>query len=123
MKVQIRIAAPNSVVLVMDPSIGEIPETMGGASIAATLSCIAVGTLSALDGETLISLSDELRDAPEEEPAFDGTVETPERRVSVCSVMNRSLLECEVTTDTTRVRIWTNHASEPDVVRIVVQPG
>jgi hypothetical protein len=46
------------VIFIMDQSVGEVPKAMNKALVAATPSCIAVGTLSEHDGETLISLSD-----------------------------------------------------------------
>jgi hypothetical protein len=122
MKESTRIAPPNSLILVMDRSVGDIPQTMGGKSIASTPTCVAIGTLSASDGQTLISLSDELLNIPTEEASFDAILDTPKKRVAVCSVQNKTLLQCEVLSLNTRVRVWTNHPSEPDTVQIVVQP-
>jgi hypothetical protein len=122
MKYNLRVAPPNSLVLVMDLA-GEmdIPRVVRGRSnVAGTRSCIAIGTRSSQDGETLISLTDE--EIPVGEPAFDGTLDTPKRNVSVCSILLEPLIGCEVASEKTRVRVWTNHLAEPDEVRIVVQP-
>src|SRR4051794_35842343 len=43
MRLSAEVAAPNSVVLVMDPIVGEIPHSMSGGLVAATPSCMAVG--------------------------------------------------------------------------------
>jgi hypothetical protein len=121
MKATARVAPANSLLLVMDRAGScDIPRVMRGkANVVGTKSCVAIGTLSAQDGETSIVLSDE--DLPVGEPAFDGTLDTPKMRVSVCSVLLEPIIECKVVTARTRVRIWTNHPSEPDTVRIFVQ--
>ncbi|HEY2514125.1 MAG TPA: hypothetical protein VGI39_24830 [Polyangiaceae bacterium] len=123
MKTNLRITAPNSLVLVMDlGGAMDIPRVVRGrANVAGTRSCIAIGTRSAQDGETSLSVSDEGATS-DEEPTFDGTIDTPKKKVSICSVLLEPLVECEVASGKARVRIWTNHPAEPDDVRIVVQP-
>lgn len=116
-------AAPrNSVILVMDRSVGVIPETMSGELVSATPTCVAVGTLSEHDGETSISLSDEVPSDLGATPKFDGVLRTPSRTLSVCSVLEEVFLETRVPSDETRVQIWANDPSEPDAVAIVVLP-
>jgi hypothetical protein len=114
-------AAPrNSLILVMDRSVGVIPETLAGGLVSATPTCVAVGTLSEHDGETTISLSDE---GPQSgfgaNPKFDGVMKTPSKTLSVCSVPDEVLLEMPVSSDETRVQIWANDPLEPDAIAIV----
>ena len=121
MKKHIRIAPRNSLILVMDQSVGEIPGSMNKALVAATPSCIAVGTLSEHDGDTLISLSDE----PTTLEAglslvFDGTLQTPTRKLSLCSVLDETLITSDVPGETTRVQVWANDDSEPDLIHVLV---
>lgn len=114
-------APRNSLVLVMDRTVADIPASMSHGLVAATESCVAIGTLSELDGETSISLSDEEADAGSgEAPVFDGVLNTPSGKLSVCSVLDEVLLECDVSSCRSRVRVWANHSSEPDEIRIVV---
>ena len=116
----VRIAPPNSLLLVVDdPGKIDVPRIVRGrTNVAGTRSCIAIGTRSAQDGETLVSLASE--DAPDEAPAFDGVLDTPRKTLSVCSVLLSPIIECKVASERTRGRVWTNHPSEPDTVRIVV---
>jgi hypothetical protein len=115
------IAPPNSVILVMDQTVGEVPDSMNKGIVSATRSCIAIGTLSEVDGETFISLSDETpAQLPKAAPVFDGTLFTPTKKLSVCSVLGDSLLVLDVPSSSTRVRIWVNHPVEPSAVWIVV---
>jgi hypothetical protein len=117
------VAPSNSLVLVMDRAVGVIPETLGGGLIAATASCVAVGTLEENDGETSISISDEgVPSGVANEPVFDGVIETPSKILSVCSVLEEVFLEVPVHAERTRVQVWANDSAEPDVVAIVILP-
>jgi hypothetical protein len=117
---EVRIAPKNSVILVMDQSVGEVPRAMNKALVAATTSCVAVGTLSEHDGETLISLSDE---TPPHRAGmsrvFDGVVTTPARKLSVCSILDETLVTLDVPGVKTRVQVWANDEREPDQLYIV----
>ena len=119
----IRIAPSNSLILVMDHTVGEIPGTMAGGLVAATPTCIAIGTLSEPDGVTSISLSDEgTPSGLGANPKFVGVLKTPSKTLSICSVLNEVLLETHVQSDETRVQVWANHETEPDCIAIVVLP-
>lgn len=121
MRRELKIAPKNSLVLIMDRTVGVVPDTLGGKLFAATSSCLALGTRSEHDGETSITLSDEgappgLGDAP----ALDGMFGTPSRVLSICSILDDVYLEMDVPTETTRVQVWANHPTEPDVIAVVV---
>lgn len=119
MKQGVDVAPNNSVILIMDRSVGEVPDAMRGKLVAATSSCIAIGTLSEHDGETSIFLSDEGRPSGMDNPVFEGTLYTPSRVISVCSTLGVILLEMPVISDRIRVQIWANDAIEPDTIEIV----
>jgi hypothetical protein len=117
----IRIAPRNSLLLIMDPAVGEIPESMDGGLVAVTSSCVAVGTRSEVDGETLISLSDEASQAETSLfCVFHSHLDTPTRRIAVCSVSNEALLHAGVAGSRTALQIWVNHQSEPDEIRVLI---
>lgn len=123
MRLGATLAPRNSIILVMDRTVGVIPETMGGGLVASTPTCIAIGTLSEHDGETSISLSDEAPPAGEGGHArLDVVLKTPSRSLSVCSVLDEVLLEMNVPSDETRVQVWANDDAEPDNIVIVVIP-
>lgn len=114
------IAPPNSLVLVMDPSVAQIPESMFGELVASTSTCIAIGTLSEHDGRTYIALGDNQNVAPKRAPTFDGILQTPDYRIAVCSVLDDVILEIKVATCRTRVRMWANDSMEPSQIYIIV---
>ena len=121
MRKYVLLAPRNSLILVMDQSVGEIPESMNKALVAATPSCIAVGTLSEHDGETLISLSDEASPGKVDlSLVFDGVLETPARKLSLCSVLDEALITLDVPAETTCVQVWANDDKEPNEIAVVV---
>jgi hypothetical protein len=114
----IRIAPSNSLLFIEDISGGEIPVTVGPARLWSTSSCIAIGCLASMDGETEVTLGASDQVSPEWEPAFDGILKTPTRKVVVSTVEGDNVLVADVASERTRVRIWTNHPIEPDKVSI-----
>jgi hypothetical protein len=71
-----------------------------------------------MDGETKITLGEVRHVNPGIDPAFDDMLETPDRAVVVSTVERVTLIQALVPTARTRVRIWTNHPTEPDEVII-----
>ena len=105
----------------MERTIGEIPESMHGSLVAATDSCVAIGTLNSSDGQSRITLSDEGPVAKENEtPIFEGVLDTPARKIAVCTVGGQPVLELNVGETRTRVKIWANDPVEPDEIDIFV---
>jgi len=122
MKKRISINPMNSVILIMDRTIGEVPESMNDGLVSATSSCVAVGTLSEFDGETSITLTnDSIIDTPQGSPIFDGYIDTPSGKISICSVTDEPLIECEVSEPNTKIFIWVNDETEPDEIYIAVK--
>jgi hypothetical protein len=90
MTTETKIAPQNSLLLVMDKDNGEIPELMSGKLVVATQSCIAVGTLSASDGETSVMLTDDkihVQEISGIQKAFCGVLATPNKKIDLCTVL------------------------------------
>src|SRR5580692_10745354 len=121
MKVQTTIAPPNSIILVMDFKTGRVPDTFEKQLVAATRTCVAVGTLCEQDGATTIVLTDELSSGliSEETLAFDDAVEVPGSILSVVTSWNEPILSLPVHAESVRVRVWVNDCSEPNRIVIV----
>jgi hypothetical protein len=114
----IQVVPPNSLVLIMDPSIARVPESMGGSLISASGSCVAVGCRSEADGATEITVGIGSMVNPGGRPAFDGSITTPNQCLSVCTVLRAAILKVTVAGAETRVRVWVNDPNEPD--RVIV---
>lgn len=113
-----RIAPPNSLVLVEGSQGGEIPTSMQQSLIAATDSCIAIGCRAEDDGETEITLGPSGKVDIGKRPAFEGSLQTPTRKVTVRTVHGVTLLEMSVPTKETKLKIWVNDPSEPDRIAV-----
>lgn len=64
-----------------------------------------VGTLPSVDGTTHIRLADGAEALAAHMPVYDGVLQTPVRKLAVCTVPRDVVLELVVPTDWTRVRI------------------
>lgn len=114
------IRPPNSLVLIGDPS-ADPPESMCGRLVASTSSCLAIGTLSDVDGETTIRLVDADDPTPlSPRLAFDGTLRVPHACLKVTSVLGDTYLERNIPDRIARLRVWVNEPIEPDEICIVV---
>lgn len=89
--------------------------------IVATDQCINVGCLYWNDGNTTITLAPfEELPAQNRAPKFDRMLDTPEYRVVISDALMPEILTAAVPGARTRVRIWTNHKTEPDDVVIAL---
>jgi hypothetical protein len=114
--IEIRVRAPKSVVLVSDRDAGEIPETFAGELVAATRSCIAVGTYCSDDGPTMIRIGrvGDLILAPEDPIVFDGEIGVPSGQIVLSSVFGEIYAELPLDSRDVHVQIRANHPTEPD---------
>lgn len=79
--------------------------------------CIGIGTLSEVDGETEVIVTDQPR--KESIPlVFNGVIEAPEKRVTVSDAYLLEAASVHVSSGKARIQIWSNHPREPD--RIVI---
>jgi hypothetical protein len=112
------VRAPNSILLIGDPT-GQPPASLSGGLVAATTSCIAVRTLSSDDGATRVHFAKPGEDHPAQ-LVFDGRIKLGSGVLTVQDVYGRTILERVATGRETDIQIWVNHPSEPDEIAIVV---
>jgi len=113
-----KVAPPNSLLFISDPSRESVPDFEEGKLILATASCVSVGCLMYLDGDTEVAVGSPDEVAFGAAPAFDGMLETPNRSVIVSTVEWKVVLHSSVPNTKTRIRIWVNHPTEPDKIGI-----
>lgn len=112
----------NSLLLLLDSSTTDLPGAMGERLIAASSSCVAVGTKSEADGPTRVQISDEgVRNSQPDLLAFEGRVQIPSGRLAVESVQGERYLELAWREPEAIVKIWLNHRFEPDEILVLVQ--
>lgn len=111
----------NSLLLVMDRELGDIPDHIDGL-VAVTPSCIAIGTRSASDGATTLVLADEEIGLDHSfREVFHGVLETPTREIQVTDVLMEPLVALPVAGVMTKVSIWVDHETEPSKVCVFVR--
>jgi hypothetical protein len=114
---------PNALLFVMDLKTGEIPETMGGQFIVSTPSSIVVATLAAVDGDTVVMLTDErarVREVPGLRRVFSGVLQTPRKELCVCTVLLEPVVKLPVSSTQSKVEIWANRDREPSALCVLV---
>jgi hypothetical protein len=120
-------APPYSIAFVSGPKGYQppLPTSNKLGQILSTPSCVSFPVLMSQDGPTRFTLGDFREVMPQRVPAqapvFDGMIDTPDKHIIVSSAEDVTFLEMPVRTKKTRVRIWTNHPTEPDEVIIGVE--
>ena len=88
----------------------------------ATDTCVAVGTLNELDGETIIALTDE---SPFEGAGLtrrlEARLDVVNGSVSIRNVYDEPYLELPWTASSLVVSVWVNDAAEPSLVLFELQ--
>jgi hypothetical protein len=110
-----RVAPPHSLILVTTSEAPDVP-LLERVLVASTDTCIAVGTLMELDGETEVRMIDY---APHDQSlglALDCVLRSNEGFLAVRTTDGRELLRQGVTSASQRVRIWVSDSSEPDEI-------
>lgn len=117
MQHEILIHPPYSMIFISDESLPSAPE-YANRYITASNDTILVPCAAEQDGPTRIVLAAADDVGVSGEPAFDGAVETPGRRLVVSTALLDIVLSAGVRSTRTRVRIWTNDPSLPDEILV-----
>lgn len=124
LKCDVRVAPPNSLLLLMDSQAGEIPAAMAWAGLHCTPSCIAIGTLCSQDGPTHVVLTDAKPNSVGGlSRIYSGDLETPSRQLSLETVDGTQVWTADLDAIRWQLEVWSNHPREPDEILIVLQPG
>ena len=117
---EIEFAPPHSLILIMDPILAIIPETMDSKLVVSTESCVAIGTRTPTDGPTHITLTDDPFPTTGFFLVFEGQLTAPSKRLAVCTTMSETLIEADLVRSRSHIKIWTNDQMEPDDIRILL---
>lgn len=115
------ISPDHALILIMDPEVAILPESMAHNLVASTNSCVAVGTRPALDGPTRVHLSSQSQIHPRLEKVFCGSLETPNKIIKVCGIEGEVELEATVTSERTLIEVWVDDLYEPQNIEIIIQ--
>lgn len=123
MIIKARVAPPNSLLLVMGQEKSEIPESMEHSLVNATTTCVAIGTLSDIDGETDVVLTDEKmypHSVSDLSLVFSGIIAASRGQVDIRTVNLLKVISLGVTSNPCAVEVWANDRKEPNKVCVVV---
>ena len=81
--------------------------------------CICIATLVSSDGPTHLFISDKPFNT-ENYLVFDGTINTPRQKIGFSDANLTDFYVVESQSTKTRIRIWTDHATEPEVVMVAI---
>lgn len=108
----------NSIVFISDPSAKRGPEWVDGAMVWGDSTSLLVCCFPEIDGPTEIVIGAGAEVDPGGAPAFDGLLDTFNRKVVVTMVDEETVLSADVRTLRTRVRVWLSHPKWPEKVTI-----
>jgi hypothetical protein len=104
-----KIAVPNGLLFVRDSKILDIPDLDDEqAAYWSIPTCIMIQCLVDSEGETSVSIGPANEIKREQKLLFDGTIDTPSRKVILEIVPGEQILEMTVPFATNRIRIWTD---------------
>lgn len=110
----VTVTPPYSLVLLLDPATGVVPQSMNGQLIAVSQSCVAVGCRPEDDGPTTIILGSKDLVDPGLEPFFACEIETPSRVLELQTALGVTLATADVGKSIARLSIWVSDPLEPD---------
>jgi hypothetical protein len=104
-----RARALNSLLFIKDTRTKDLPIINGQGSVWTTASCVAVSCMPDCDGptEVMIGNPSDIKNTSGK-LIFDAFLDTPNKCVSVETVLAEKIIEKKVSNATTHVRIWTD---------------
>jgi hypothetical protein len=119
MAVSTVISPVNSLIFIHGSHDWQSPLPVDGKLIWSTAGCVATACFPEVDGPTKIVLGLAVEVDPGIAPAFEGTLETPQRVVTITTVADdRPVLSHDVPESFTPIRIWHSHPRWPEVVTV-----
>lgn len=98
----------------------KIPEVDGEAVVSSNSTCIALRTISYVDGDVMIDLDDENENSSLEEKrlVFKGKLEVPNKKVAVVTAEDEKLLEIKVNESAIVLRVSVDNKEYPEKIWI-----
>lgn len=112
------VRAPNGLLFICDRDSKDYPDVDGKGSFWRTPSMIALACEIDCEGPAEVVIGPMDRVSQPSAPLLDDVIETPSLLLTFELVPNTIVLETLVKGVTTRLRVWTNHPSQPDMIVI-----
>lgn len=98
----------------------DIPLNMEGPGLVVAPDCINIPALYYNEGDTTVLAGHFFEVARRRKPDFDGMLDTPVGVVLLFDANEDDMMRIPADKPQTRIRIWINHPTQPDEVRIAV---
>ncbi len=115
--VRATVEPPYSILFISGDRRSETPAP-DGAHLRWSDKAITITCLNEQDGPTSLAMGPASDFLAEGTPVFDGEIETKRREVVVSTAELDVVLRAAVPSTRTRLRIWDNHPTEPDIILI-----
>lgn len=103
--------------MIEDRSGGQSPEILGDVpAITYTDSCVAVACINGQIGITNLTIGSIWDVDPGYQHSYEGIIATPTRSIALRTAVLETLFETSTVGESTKIRIWLNESSAPDVV-------
>jgi hypothetical protein len=121
----VTISPPNSILFVLDPTNKDVivPSYINEELIAATETCVSVGTQASVDGEVSVSLDFGSITPSGFYQTFAGNVAAPGGKVAVVTAEFQRLLELDVPKGKVDLVIWVDDLHNPAQVTVSIKPN
>lgn len=98
----------------------EIPEYDESKVVSRNENCLSVRAISDVDGDVKIGLNESVPENMDVTmiEVFKGTIATPNRKLSVVNSQNEKLLETDVSTERTGVRVMVDDEKFPERIEV-----
>jgi hypothetical protein len=117
---KVEISPQNSILLVSDLNIKDVPDGFHNSIVSATMGCIAIGCRSVDDGTTQIILERTGSYDPIGIQLFSGILNTPSKVLLLSDVVGEVILKIPVTNAISFVEIWASDETEPERIEVLV---
>ena len=118
------VAVENGILFILDPSNrgAIVPDYRPGEVCGWTDSCVSVPTIADVDGNVTVSLDfeDGQGGTRARSLVFEGSIETPGRRLAIVSIAMKRVLEIEVPGAAARLRVGVDDVDFPSAVSVTV---
>lgn len=84
----------------------------------ATSTCLAIGVYPQCDGSTFLTVGSPAEIEPKDQWSFEGTLQTPQRRIMVEQVDGEVLYDAPTSQVSTQICVWFSHPRWPEQVLI-----
>lgn len=112
-----KVLAPYALLVLGDPT-SAVPEPVAGVLVSWNKSSVVVGCLPDVEGDTELVVGRMASIATDDPIVFDGIVDLPSRRFTICTAENQEIYAFPNAADSIHLRVWANHPVMPN--RLVV---